>query len=67
MQVKEELDRILKWKRPVLVETSYVNLSWEGLEQLKELAGSVGEIGSSSCIPSECSVGGMDRCFTIMC
>jgi len=56
--VKEELDRILKWKRPVLVETSYVNLSWEGLEQLKELAGSVGEIGSSSCIPSECSVVG---------
>ena len=46
------LEMSKKSKTNVPVETDYVASVWDGLEELKEAAGSLGEIVSSSCIPS---------------
>ena len=35
------------------VETDYLAIAWESLEEVKELTRSVGEIITSSCIPSK--------------
>ena len=53
-----------KSKTNVPVETDYVASVWEGLEELKEAAGSLGEIVTSSCIPSVSSTS-MSVCKTI--
>ena len=42
----------------VVVETPHVSVSWAGLEEVKQLTGSLGEVASSSCIPSVSTVGG---------
>ena len=42
----------------VVVETPHVSVSWAGLEEVKQLAASLGEVTSSSCIPAVSTVGG---------
>ena len=42
----------------VVVETPHVSVSWAGLEEVKQLAASLGEVASSSCIPAVSTVGG---------
>ena len=39
------------------VDTDYVELSWEGLEEAKDGINSIGTLTSSSCIPSLSSAG----------
>ena len=39
------------------VETPHVGVVWEGLEEMKQLTTSLGQVLSSSCIPSVSSVG----------
>ena len=53
-----------KSKINVPVETDYVASVWDGLEELKEASGSLGEIVTSSCIPSVSSTS-MSGCKTI--
>ena len=40
-----------------VVETPHVTVAWEGLEEVKQLSSSLGQILSSSCIPSLSTVG----------
>ena len=40
-----------------VVETPHVTVAWEGLEELKQLSSSLGQILSSSCIPALSTVG----------
>ena len=40
-----------------LVETPHVAMVWEGLEELKEVTSCLGQVLSSSCIPSASTVG----------
>jgi len=47
-----------KCKAAIPVETDYLDLAWDTLDDLKELCCSVGEIVSSSCIPSQSSAVG---------
>ena len=42
----------------VVVETPHVSVSWAGLDEVKQLAASLGEVTSSSCIPAVSTVGG---------
>ena len=41
----------------VLAETPHVSVSWPGLDELKSLTNGLGEVTSSSCIPSVSTVG----------
>ena len=56
-KLEKTLEISSTWKAPVPVETDYVALAWEALEELKEVAGTVGEVITSSCIPSLSSAG----------
>ena len=40
-----------------VVETPHVTVVWDGLEEVKQLSSSLGEILSSSCIPALSTVG----------
>ena len=51
------LENTSTWKTPIPVETDYIALAWDALKELKELAGSVGEVITSSCIPTLSSAG----------
>ena len=48
----------------VVVETPHVSVSWAGLEEVKQLAASLGEVASSSCIPAVSTVGGWRLYYT---
>ena len=41
----------------VLAETPHVSVSWPGLDEVKSLTNGLGEVTSSSCIPSVSTVG----------
>ena len=41
----------------VVVETPHVTVAWDGLEEVKQLSSSLGQILSSSCIPAVSTVG----------
>ena len=41
----------------VVVETPHVTVVWDGLEEVKQLSSSLGQILSSSCIPAVSTVG----------
>ena len=56
-QLGKTLENSFTWKNPIPVETDYIAKAWDALEELKELAGSVGEFVTSSCIPSLSSAG----------
>ena len=41
----------------VVVETPHVTVAWDGLEEVKQLSSSLGQLLSSSCIPAVSTVG----------
>ena len=41
----------------MVVETPHVTVAWDGLEEVKQLSSSLGQILSSSCIPAVSTVG----------
>lgn len=49
-------------KTLVVAETPHVTINWNGLEDVKVGAGTLGEVGSSSCIPSLSTLDG-EGCF----
>ena len=56
----EELKNSLSEELPcdiVLAETPHVSVSWPGLDEVKSLTNGLGEVTSSSCIPSVSTVG----------
>ena len=58
MQVGEELKTIQQISPMTPADTDYIELSLEGLEEAKTTINGIGNIVSSSCIPSECVAGG---------
>ena len=58
------LEMSMKSTTNVPVETDYVASVWDGLKELKDVAGSIREIVTSSCIPSVSSTS-MSGCKTI--
>ena len=65
-QVGEGLKNSSTCEASLPIDTDYIELTWEGLEEVKENINSIGALISSSCIPSlSCAGSLLENCVPI--